>query len=262
MRKNLILALIAVSFAVGTAQVQAQGWGNLKGKFVFDGSAKDPAKLAITKDAEVCGKHGLVDESLIVGKDGGIANVLVSLYLAPGAKAPAIHESYESDAKAEVVLDNNKCRFEPHITLLRTTQTLVIKNSDPVGHNTKADLIKNKPFNDLIPAGGMLKKSPFGTEEILPMQVSCSIHPWMRAHLVIRKDPYMTVSAEDGTFEIKNIPAGKHNFRAWQESAGYIQKVSVKGKAESWAKGRFEVTIKNGEDFDLGEIKIPAASFK
>ena len=261
MRKTLILALAAVTLLTFAAQSQAAGWGNITGKFVFDGNAPSPEKLAITKDQAVCGIHGLVDESLLVGKDGGVANIVLFLYLKPGAKAPEVHESYKESAGEEVVLDNNKCRFEPHVTLLRVSQPLTIKNSDSVGHNTKADLLKNKPFNDLIPAGGSLNKK-MTTAEILPMQVSCSIHPWMRGYLFVRDDPYMVVSAEDGTFEIKNLPAGKHTFRAWQEKSGYVEDVKLGGKSTKWPKGRFDIEVKDGETLDLGEIKVPAASFK
>ena len=259
--RNTIMLTIAAALVLSASAVNAQGWGNLKGKFVFDGTAPEAEKLVINKDVAVCGKHMLVDESLLVSKDGGIANVVVALYLKPGAKGPAVHESYKDSAKTAVELDNLNCRFAPHVTLVRTSQPLVIKNGDTVGHNTKADLLKNKPFNDLIPAGGSLTKS-LTSEEILPMQVSCSIHPWMRGYLVVRDDPYMVISAEDGTFEIKNVPAGKHTFRAWQESAGYVQKVKLGGKATDWARGRFDVEIKDGADVDLGEIKVPAASFK
>ena len=36
----------------------------------------------------------------------------------------------------------------------------------------------------------------------------------------------MAVSGEDGTFEIKNIPAGKHEFQLWHEVPGYIEDVA------------------------------------
>ena len=42
-------------------------------------------------------------------------------------------------ASDEVVLDNKDCRFEPHVAVVRTSQKLALKNSDPVGHNSKID---------------------------------------------------------------------------------------------------------------------------
>ena len=68
---------------------------------------------------------------------GSFANVVVYLYLR-GKTAP-VHESYSETADAKVTLDNDKCRFEPHVCLLRTSQTLVVGNKDDVGHNTKID---------------------------------------------------------------------------------------------------------------------------
>ena len=114
-----------------------EDWGTVTGRIVFEGAAISPAALNVTKDQEVCGKHNLVDESIVVGPDNGLANVAVYLYLKRGASPPAIHESYEESASSEVRLDNENCRFEPHLTFLRTTQTLLIGNKDSVGHNTK-----------------------------------------------------------------------------------------------------------------------------
>ena len=48
---------------------QAEDWGTLTGRFVYDGKAPAPQPLSITKDQEVCSKPPtLVDESLEVGE--------------------------------------------------------------------------------------------------------------------------------------------------------------------------------------------------
>jgi plastocyanin len=262
MRKSFVLGL-AVALVGWTTVASAAGWGNLKGKFVFDGKAPTPAKLKIDKDPAVCAApgHVLVDETLVVGDDGGIANIVVALYLKPGDKKPETHPSFAELIKKPAELDNIKCRFEPRITVVYAGQELILKNSDPVGHNVKANLLINPAFNDLIPGGGKLTKTTLKKEERLPAETSCSIHPWMRGYLVVREDPYVAVSAADGTFEIKNIPAGKWTFRAWQERSGYIEEVKLDGKATKWDKGRFDVEIKDGADFDLGEVKIGIKEF-
>ena len=59
----------------------------------------------------------------------------------PTGKKVEIHPDYEAKLKEPVVLDNNGCAFHPHITLVRVGQTLVIKNSDPTGHNTNICLV-------------------------------------------------------------------------------------------------------------------------
>ena len=68
--------LLAVSLACLSVSNPAQAqWGTLTGTFVMDGKAPAAAPIVITKDEEVCGKHNLVNESLVVNPDnGGIAD--------------------------------------------------------------------------------------------------------------------------------------------------------------------------------------------
>lgn len=260
-------ALLVVAWAgIDTARTIAADdaeWASVRGRFVYEGTAPEPDRLAITKDIAYCSEHGPRDETLVVnGDNGGLANVVVSLYLGRRAAAPAVHDSYEKTAADKVTLTNEHCRFEPHVALLRTSQTLEIKNTDPVGHNTKIDTSLNPSINPITPAGETLEHR-FGRPERGPAAVSCSIHPWMRAWVVITDHPYVAASDADGKFEIANLPVGKWTFSAWHEKAersGRITTVERDGKRESWARGRFELTIQPGEN-DLGEIKVDRSLF-
>jgi hypothetical protein len=248
----LLTVLIASSAA-------AEDWFDLKAKFVYDGAAAKPAPVDITKDQAVCGKHNLVDESLVIAKDGAVANVVAYLYVGRGSAKPPVHESYAKTANAEVQLNNVNCRYEPHVALLRTTQTLVIGNKDPVGHNTKIDPFFNTPVNPIIPASGQLKQK-FPIAERLPVPVSCSIHPWMKAWLLVQETPYMAVSDKEGNLEIKNVPAGEWTFQFYHEKAGFVREVILDGKPTEWSKGRLEINIEG--DTDLGEVRLPASLFE
>jgi hypothetical protein len=245
MQKALAVALIlAIPTLAG-----AQQWGDLEGTFVYKGTPPAPAKIVPQKDPEFCGKHNLVEEKVVVNSDNkGIANVAIYL-----SKTPAsVHPDYAKDAKAEIVVDNTNCRFTPHVSAIRTGQTLVIGNKDPIGHNTKADFFNNNPFNDLIPAGGSVKKT-FAANEATPSALSCNIHPWMTGYVLIRDNPYFAVSDKDGKFAIKNLPAGEHEFIVWHET-GYLSSVTLDGKATTWARGRAKVTIKPGAN-SLGKVE-------
>jgi hypothetical protein len=192
--------------------------------------------------------------------NNGIANVIVHLYVARGGKQPPVHESYKAAEKGEVVLDNHQCRFEPHIAVLRTTQTLIAGNKDPVGHNTNLATLKNPAQNVLIPAQGNLKLN-FSMEESLPTPVSCNIHPWMKGYVVIKEHPYVGVSDKDGKLTIKNVPVGKWTFQFWQEASGYLADVTFKDKPTKWERGRVEIEVKAGAN-DLGVIKVAPSVFK
>jgi hypothetical protein len=254
--RNRLFASTAALFAalVFIAVAPAADWGSLKGRFVVDGTAPTPAPVNITKDAEYCGQHKLVNESVLVGKNNSLVNAVVFLR-APLGKKVDVHPDYEAKLKEPVVLDNHFCTFKPHIVLLRVGQKLEIKNSDPppIGHNTKIELFS---FNQTVASNGQTEVTD-SKDFALPTPVECNIHPWMKAHLVSLAHPYMAASSEDGTFEIKNIPAGQHEFQFWHEAPGYLKNMKLKTGTTD-ARGRAKLTIAAGQTLDLGDIKVPA----
>ena len=251
---SLGFAVVAVA-VIGTAS--ADEWGVVKGKFVFGGAVPSAAELKTDKDQEVCGKHKLLAEELVVGADKGVANVVVFVR----DKGVKVNPEVAKAAAAEkVVLDNKGCRFDPHVAFVQVGQELVIKNSDTVGHNSNVATVKNAPSNNIIPASGEVS-AKFTSEEAIPAQVTCNIHPWMKAWLVVRPNPYASVSKTDGTFEIKDVPVGEVELQFWHEKAGYIGEMNIGGKAEKAAKGRKKVSVA-AAGTDLGEIVLEPAIFQ
>ena len=260
MHRFLLLCATFATLLTATSSACAD-WGTLTGQFVLDGKAPTPSKVQVTKDQQVCGKFGLVDEKLVVNSDNnGIAGIVVWIYLKRGAKAPETAPGYAKNAESDVVVNNKDCRFDPHVVLLRTSQKLVVGNLDPVGHNTKIDAVKNVPVNPIIPAGGQETFS-FPKEERLPTKVSCSIHPWMTSYVLIKDNPYMAVTDKDGRFAIKDLPTGKWTFQVWQEASGYVDAVDLDGKKTKWKRGRFDYTVKAGDN-EMGVIKVKPSVFK
>ncbi|MFM9117013.1 MAG: hypothetical protein ACKOU6_12730, partial [Planctomycetota bacterium] len=136
----------------------------------------------------------------------------------------------------------------------QSSQPILIKNSDPVGHNTSFSPRKNPAFNLTIPSGQSLMYAP-KVEEDQPFSVACSVHPWMKSWMMLRNNGYFAVTKADGTFEIPNLPAGVDlEFRVWQEKLTFVQKVNVNGKPEKWSKGRFKQRLTAGEPFKLDVV--------
>ena len=71
-----LAAVVLSALSVGSAGF-ADEWGTIKGKFVFGAAPPTAGELKADKDVEVCGKHKLLAEELVVGADKGIANVVV-----------------------------------------------------------------------------------------------------------------------------------------------------------------------------------------
>jgi hypothetical protein len=249
MASTMALAVLATSSALFAAD-----WGAIQGRFVVDGQPPKPAPLVVAKD-QFCIDKNPTNESIVVGEDGALANVLVFLRVGRREKIE-LHPDYASKLSEPVVLDNQGCHFVPHVTLLRAGQQIILKNSDPTGHNTNIGGI----FNQIIPAGSQTP-TKIARAAALPITVTCNIHPFMRGYVLVQDHPYMAVSNEEGIFEIKNVPAGKREFIFWHEGPTSLKDLKV-GGGKTDRRGSVELTIKAGETLDLSDIKVPAALLK
>jgi hypothetical protein len=174
------------------------------------------------------------------------------------------HESYKATAADVVELNNQGCRFEPHICLLRTTQSLRVKNSDGVGHNTKYNS-PNQPFNANVPVGGGITQE-LKLEERRPTRYNCDVHKWMDGYLVLRTSPYLAKTGNDGTFEMKFLPAGGAlEIQIWHERSpdgltGELKDVSGATKPVTIDKrGRLSVTLPKDQTISF-TLEVPASA--
>jgi hypothetical protein len=244
-RRIILLAAAALALLLAPAQAQ---WVTLKGKFKVDNAPAPAAELTCNKDPATCCAKKLVDQSLVVSKDLELANVFIYVRTKDVKYDPAL----EKDLKP-LTLDNKDCVFVPHGAILWTKQKLILKNSDNVGHNTNYGS-NAQGFNVLIAAGESVEKS-LTIGENLAKPVSCNIHPWMSAQLLVRDNPYFAVSAADGTFEIKNLPKGTNlEYQLWHEKSGYLGEIKV-GDLNVPKTGKFSLAL--DADKDLGTITVP-----
>lgn len=244
--RRFALITIATCLLGLASSAPAAEWATLKGQFVFGKKGTEvpkQLKLTPTKDVAVCSKHDLYDETLVINSaNRGVANIMIWAY-----KPKKVHPDYKEEEGKEIKIDNKFCRFEPHAVAVSTKQTLVVGNSDPVGHNSLMNFFKNPAQNPIIPAKSSL---PFKltAAELLPTKISCSIHPWMQGIVLVQDHPYMAVTDKDGKFELKNLPAGKLTIRLWQEKIGYVKSATIDNKATKFKSGRYSVTLNTDEE--------------
>jgi hypothetical protein len=238
----------------GAQAPQPTGWATIRGKFTLDGSPPTRLPLAITKDMQICAPGGkqVLSEELVVGDDGGIKDVVVYLTTKIPLDDPVfIHPDYDATKTAEVVFDQKQCVFLTHMFAARTTQNIVLKNSDPIGHNTNIVGKGAASTNVTIAENDTTSYVP-GKESPEPFDVSCSVHPWMSAKMLIRDTPYFAATKEDGTFEIPNVPAGiKLDFRIWQERLKFIQSGKLNGEDAKWPRKGYQVTLQPDETHQM-----------
>lgn len=262
--KEIRLAIAGSTGESGAAAEEGPvgtGWATLSGQFTYVGTAPTMPPYNVTKDTSVCmpGGHSPPQQTLEVdGSTGGIKNIAIFV-----RDASRVHESAQP-REDTVVFDQKQCVFLSHVMGLTVGQQIEIKNSDPVGHNTKIDG-KSNSFNQNIPADGSVVY-PLQREEAMPAPVACSIHPWMQAYLLPRDNGYFAITAEDGSFELANLPAGEElEIQVWHESGTGPSNALVPGTPEAkelkWStKGRFKVNLEPDEAREI-KLAIPSTAF-
>jgi plastocyanin len=191
------------------------GKGTIAGKVVFKGSQR-PGKLSVGKDREVCGE-GKPDPSLLVGNDGGLKNAVVQIAGLREGVAPS---------KAAVV-DQVKCEYVPHVSVVPAGATVTFKNSDGILHNIHTVSQINSPFNRAQPKFLKEINETFAKPEIIGLR--CDVHGWMTGWVMVTDNVYFAVTESDGAFNLTDVPAGKHNLEIWHEKLGSLtQTVEIK----------------------------------
>jgi plastocyanin len=199
--------------------------GDITGKVTLKGAP--PAEVNLPFDA-LCKrtvKPGVTPTTRFYAADasGGLADVFVYLKKAPATPTP-------SEA---AVLDQVSCEYSPYVIGAQVGQTILVKNSDPVLHNVHPTpkVSGNKEHNKAqLPKGPALSFSWDNPE--LFLRFKCDVHPWMFAYVGLVEHSYFAVTKEDGTFTIKNVPAGDYEIEAVHRKThtngkGIVSKVTV-----------------------------------
>jgi plastocyanin len=190
--------------------------GTVTGVISFAGTVP-PAKKIDTAADPICGQKNpnLMTEDTLV-KDGKLANVFVYVKDGNTASGQKFADLPWSTPSTAMSLDQNGCHYKPHVMGIQTNQKLSITNSDPTQHNIHPTPKLNPEWNQTQQSGQPPIEKTFARSEVL-IPVKCNQHPWMKAYIGVLKHPFYAVSAEDGTFTLKGVPAGTYTVVAWKE---------------------------------------------
>jgi plastocyanin len=193
---------------------------SVSGTVKLDGAAPKAAKIDMSQDAACKGANSA---ETIVADAGNLANVFVYVKDGLGTRTFDV-------PTAAVTIDQQGCKYHPHVLGVMTGQNIDIKNDDQTTHNIHPTPQSNREWNESQPPNAAPIEKNFAREEIM-LPVKCNQHPWMRMYINVVKSPFYAVTGPDGKYELKGLPPGTYTIAFVQEKLGeQTQQVTLAAK--------------------------------
>ena len=199
--------------AMAYEAIEVGNGGSVKGKVIVAGKGPQDETIKIDKDVEVCGVSQPAHKYEISDKGEVQSAFVIVEDVQKGKAAP----------KQDLAIENKECHFEPHVGVAYLGAQFVVKNSDPIFHNTKLLLPTGQTvYNLAFPKQGQVIQKPVTKMGFINVQ--CNAHKWMCAYVYASEHPYVAVTGKDGSFEIKDLPPGRYTLKIWHEGLGEQKK--------------------------------------
>ena len=218
----MFVALLSIGAWLGFAS--PAGAAAIKGTVQYVGASVEVKKLPVTVDQFVCGKDKDAEE-LSLSPQRGLGNAVVSLASPP----PDARWNFST---APVFLDQRQCVFIPRVVLVPLGGTVEFLNSDRLLHNLHSVSRANTVFNRTQPKGRTIPIT-FTKPEIV--RITCDLHGWMRAWVVVMEHPFHAVTGAAGEFTLDKVPPGKYTLNVWHETLGTVTKDVTVGETDATA---------------------------
>ncbi len=216
--------------------------GTVTGKVTFSGKAEEKEFLfskfpnpkfcpKIPKKELIRGEKRILP-TIEVGKDGALKAAVVAV---TDVEDKAFVDGYKgTDVVAEF------CEFLPYTGVVVKQKNFHVENhdNDPddpksvkgVLHNPHSFEVLGPSSSTVFNIGLAEKGSKLDKPVVLRkdkqgsmFRLQCDQHEFMQSFFLPVSNPHYAVVKEDGTFEIKDIPAGKHKLVAWHPFAGKVE---------------------------------------
>lgn len=225
---SVVTAVLLSAGQIGNVQAGAyeettvSNGGTVTGTVQFSGDLPDPQRFELRRyyDRTYCGAlsdgsgYRLLRE-VSVGEQQGLKDVVVTI--------EGVQKGKPFDFQ-ETTLEANMCQFVPFVSVVRNEHLLRVVNQDSVAHDLQF-YERDREYIFIMFHRPALTKA--GTSDVVRftgnrrgVTMQCGMHPYMQGHGLGVENPYYAITGLEGTFSIKDLPAGTYRIKAWHPILG------------------------------------------
>jgi len=196
-------------------QEAVTGGVRLTGTVDFDGPMPADTVIELPPDVAGCGQK--ITDQRVVHTGTRIGGAMVWLTDIRTGKPLPLTRRFE--------LSNEDCTLQPRVQGAVAHATLDVTSSDVALHHNRivnvatGELEAIAPFNDngeVVPFDSLLTTTK-------QLEITCPLHPWSKAWILVFGHPYFATTEKAGTFAIDDIPPGTYKVKAWHPLLGVAE---------------------------------------
>jgi len=119
-------------------------------------------------------------------------------------------------------MDQRDQEFSPRVLAVHTNTEVKFPNSDNIRHQVYS-FSPTKRFELRLYSGTPSEPLLFDKPGVVVL--GCNIHDWMLGYIYVTDDPWFAVSAEDGTVNFDQLPAGHYSATLWHPKTPDMQSI-------------------------------------
>jgi len=215
--------------------------GRIVGLVKFNGTKLSPPATRPSIDRNCAelyrGRESLLFETWVWGANDTVQNVLI--HVSDGL--PAIDWVIPIET---TIIKMGSCRIEPHIATTRFGQLIEFRNEVGARHALVVNPKKSPNFEkELVGAYSAFRWVPNQPEVGIPIR--SDNNDWMSGYIHVIDHPFFSVTGQQGSFEINDLPPGEYELSLWHEVKAFRESVQpVKVKIEPGKTTTVNFTIK------------------
>ncbi|HZS11578.1 MAG TPA: hypothetical protein VFA38_04955 [Nitrospirales bacterium] len=262
MRKGPFVGLLGVLAGALVAAPFAFAGGTITGKVTYSGKSEEKEFLfSKFPNPKFCPKNPHKEMvkgekrilPMIEVKDGGLKGAVVAV---ADIEDKAFMDSYKgTDVVAEF------CEFMPFTGVVVKQKNFHVENhdADPEDPKSVKGVLHNPHSFEVLGASSSTvfnialaeKDSKLDKPVVLRkdkqgsfFRLQCDQHEFMQGYYLPVSNPHFAVAKEDGTFEIKDVPAGKHKLVVFHPGSGKGMRTEVEVDVPEGGKADVKAAMK------------------